>query len=257
MARVPLVHVDAPLGGTRIGEQVGLPDEAAAHLHRVLRLRAGAEVALADGVGGRAPAVLTGAGQARVTAAVVVEPPPSPALVLVQALAKGRKLDEVVRTATELGVDAIVPVVTARSVVRPDPARSAASVVRWSAIARSACEQAGRSWRPVVAAAVPLAELPPTLPSPALPTPGDGRSLTLVASPGAPPLPDVLAACAAPAVVRVVVGPEGGLTRGEVDALTAGGALAVGLGPTVLRSEHAGVAALAVVAAVLGRWGTP
>lgn len=234
----------------------------------MLRGAQGGDVEVADGAGWWAPAVLEPPGTVRLTAAAVRSPVPSPRLHLVQGLAKGRKLDEVVRTATELGVDAVTPVVCARAVVRIDGDRGARAVRRWRAVARAASEQSRRPWRPTIGEVVRVAA---PLPAPLAMDAGDEpmsagaavRRLVLVMHPGARPLPDVLAeATRATGAIGVdeldevvlAIGPEGGWTDGEVAMLEAAGALTVGLGPTVLRTEHAGAAGLAVVAAGLGRW---
>ncbi len=116
MSATPFVHVAADLAAAGPGDAVPLGEDEAHHLTRVLRLRTGAEVEVADGRGRQAVGVLD-AGVVVLTAAPVATPRPRPELVLAQALPKGRKLDEVVRLATELGVDRVVPVVAARSVV--------------------------------------------------------------------------------------------------------------------------------------------
>jgi 16S rRNA (uracil1498-N3)-methyltransferase len=247
MSRTPFVHLAADLADAGPGVAVALGEDEAHHLTRVLRLRVGAEVEVADGRGRRVAAVL-GAGQVVLTADPVHTPRPRPELVLAQALPKGRKLDEVVRVATELGVDRIVPVATARSVVTLRGERAARAAERWRAVGRAAAEQSRRPYLPRVDTPVEVASLP-TVASVAA-----GGAL-LVAAPGAAPLPEVVASSARAAPVTVAIGPEGGFTTEEVAALVAAGARAVGLGPAVLRTEHAGAAALAVLGALLGRWG--
>lgn len=247
MSATPFVHVAADLAAAGPGDAVPLGEDEAHHLTRVLRLRTGAEVEVADGRGRQAVGVLD-AGVVVLTAAPVATPRPRPELVLAQALPKGRKLDEVVRLATELGVDRVVPVVAARSVVTLTGQRAERAAERWRAVGRAAAEQARRPFLPQLAAPVDVAALPVAA------AVTDGGRL-LVAVPGAMPLPDLVAPswreCRR---VTVAIGPEGGFTADEVAALVAAGAQAVGLGPTVLRTEHAGAAALAVLAALLGRW---
>jgi 16S rRNA (uracil1498-N3)-methyltransferase len=248
MSRTPFVHLAADLADAGPGDAVALGVDETHHLTRVLRLRGGAEVEVADGRGRRVLAVL-GAGQVVLTADPVRTPQPRPELVLAQALPKGRKLDEVVRVATELGVDRLVPVATARSVVTLTGDRAERAAERWRAVGRAAAEQSRRPFLPRVDAPVEVATLPTVA------TLAEGGVL-LVAAPGAPPLPElVVPSWARGGPVTVAIGPEGGFTEDEVAALVAAGAQAVGLGPTVLRTEHAGAAALAVLAALLGRWG--
>lgn len=231
----------------------------------------GGAVEVADGAGWWAPAVLDPSATVRLAADAVHVPAPLPRLHLAQALAKGRKLDEVVRTATELGVDAVTPVVSARSVVRIDGDRGTRAVRRWQAVARAACEQSRRAWRPAIGEVVrvaadvpaPLRSQPAPLHSRSTGPAGAGapderevhlRRLVLVSQPGARPLPDLLAAAEEVDEVVLAIGPEGGWTDDEVATLRSAGATAVGLGPTILRTEHAGAAGLAVLAAALGRW---
>lgn len=244
MSRTPLVHVDQPLGGTGTGDLVALTAAEQHHLRSVLRLRPGDRVEVSDGTGGHAAGDLADGG-VRLRSPATSARRPWPPLRVAQALPKGRKLDEVVRACVELGMDALVPVAAGRSVRRPEGARADKAVARWSAVARAACEQARRTYRPDVAPITAVADLAV-----------DGR--WLVAHPGATEaLPDVLAdpSLTAPDVpVTVAIGPEGGWEEAEVAALVAAGARAVHLGPTVLRTEHAAAAALAVVGAALGRW---
>jgi 16S rRNA (uracil1498-N3)-methyltransferase len=240
---VPFVLVAEPLEGRGSGTTVPLDERARHHLRTVLRLRAGDEVELGDGAGGWAAAVLVADDRAQLRGAARVAARPRPSLWLAQGLPKARKLDEVVRVATELGVDGVLPVVASRSVTRLSPAKAGRAVERWAAVAHAATEQARRRHLPQVADPVTPHHL--TVP--------DGGVL-LVANPGAPALPRVLAEVGAVTHVTIAVGPEGGWTPDEVRRWDAAGARLVGLGPTVLRTEHAGPAALAVVAAHLGRW---
>jgi 16S rRNA (uracil1498-N3)-methyltransferase len=247
MSLTPLVHVDQSLDGVRVGEVVALPQDQRHHLTRVLRLGVGEPLELSDGDGGHAAAELTDQG-ARLTQPPATVPRPQPRLRVVHALPKGRKLDEVIRTVVELGVDEVEPVTASRSVRRPEGARVDKAVQRWQAVARSACEQARRMHRVRIAPVVGVADLAVT-----------GR--WLLADPGAPhSLPQQLAGIDADALVRhdepvtVAVGPEGGWTEQEIGLLASRGALPVHLGPTVLRTEHAAAAAVAVISATLGRW---
>ena len=245
----PQVVVAGGLDGAAAGTAVALDADDLHHLRRVLRLTDGAALRLTDGAGRVATARLAG-GAATLVAAVREVPPPAPRLALVQALTRGRRGDDAVRTACELGVDLVVPLVAARTQGRPGTAERDALVSRWRAIAAAALAQSRGAWAATVAPVADVAGLVAA-------SPWDGPRL--VAVPGAPPLPDRVAAAtpgasAPPATLGVAVGPEGGWTPDEVALLVAAGWVAVGLGPTVLRSEHAGPAALAVLAAVSGRW---
>lgn len=226
---------------------VPLPADTAAHLRRVLRLPAGAALELADGGGARAPAVLEG-DAARLTGPVVHEPRPAPSLEVAQALPKGRKLDDVVRVLTELGVDRLLPVASERSVVRLSGPRADRAVERWRAVAVAACEQSRRTW-------LPRLDLPASVEDVATET--VGATLVVAHVGGDHPLRAAMEQVADRAPERVVlaVGPEGGWTDAEVATLADAGGQVVSLGPTVLRTEHAAPALVAVAGYVLGRLG--
>lgn len=254
MSHAPHVLVAAPLADAGPGgPSVALPDGALHHLRRVLRLPDGADLSLTDGAGATAAGRLTG-DEVHVVGPVVSAPAPRPRLVLAQALAKGRRVDDAVRAACELGVDAVVPVVAERTQGRPDAHAADAVRSRWHALAVAALEQSRGVRLATVATPVTadaLAAGASTVPDV---TPERG-GLRVVTVPGAAPLPDVLAPrLADAATVVVAVGPEGGWSAAEEAAFAAAGWVAAGLGPTVLRTEHAGPAALAVAAALAGRW---
>jgi 16S rRNA (uracil1498-N3)-methyltransferase len=248
MSATPLVQVDQSLRDLRGDAVVTLERDQHHHLTGVLRLRPGDAVEVTDGAGGHAHGRLTADGLELVSTPTH-EPAPSPALRVVHGLPKGRKLDEVVRVLTELGVDELRPVAAARSVRRPEGERAERAVARWRAVARAAGEQARRRHRLRVAPIASVADLEVD----------DGW---LVAHPRAETgLPQRLARLGAAleagelSAVTMVVGPEGGWSDDEVDRLVAAGAHAVHLGASVLRTEHAAAAATAVCSAWLGRWG--
>lgn len=238
----PYVLVPAgTLSGRGAGERVELPRDATHHLARVLRLRDGAGVVVADGAGMQVSAALDGSDLRLVDDPVQV-PAPRPRVTVWQALGKGRKHDEVVRVLTELGVDRIVAVTSRRTQVdltgKVDKARD-----RWSAVARSACEQSRRPWAPELAGPVDLATCLEELDAPCL-----------LAHVGATHDPlAVLAHLGDLDEVVVAVGPEGGWTDDEVAAFADTDARPVGLGPTVLRTEHAATVLASVVLAGAGR----
>jgi 16S rRNA (uracil1498-N3)-methyltransferase len=242
---VPYLHLDVALAGAAAGAHLPLDEAARHHLSRVLRLRDGAAMEVSDGRGSVAPARLAGDAVA-LTAPVTTHPAPVPSLTVAQGLPRSRKLDEVVRQVTELGADRIVPVAAARSVTQLTGERADRAVDRWAAVGKAAAEQSRRPWCPEVTGVVPAATVLEVLPA--------GTQL-LVAHVGArDPLPTV-ARDATTDHLAVAIGPEGGWTEDEVTAFVDAGATPVALGPTVLRTEHAAAAALAVLAAVAGRWG--
>ncbi|HET8691111.1 MAG TPA: 16S rRNA (uracil(1498)-N(3))-methyltransferase, partial [Steroidobacteraceae bacterium] len=166
------------------------------------------------------------------------------ALTLLQGIARAERMDLVVQKATELGVAAIHPVATARSVVKVGGESGARKLEHWRGIVVAACEQCGRGRLPAVGEPRPLAD--------ALSTPAaDGFRAVL--TPGAPV---ALAAAARGArAIELLVGPEGGLEDAEVAAAVAAGFHPCSLGPRVLRSETAAIAAIAVLQSVAGDFG--
>ena len=230
-----------------VGDTVVLTGPEAHHAAAVRRVRVDEAVTLGDGHGvwleGRTTAVAPKEVSVLVTGRADVAPP-SPRLVLVQALAKGDRDELAVQAATELGVDAIVPWQAARSVSRWD-AKADKGLARWRTIVREAAKQAHRAWIPEVEGVARLADLVRRAADARVLVlePSAEERLTVVAS-GSPDARDVV----------LVVGPEGGIAREELDALSAAGAEIVRLGDTVLRTSTAGAAAISVLSGALGRW---
>jgi 16S rRNA (uracil1498-N3)-methyltransferase len=243
--RLIRVHVDAALSP---GAQVRLEAAAAAHVTRVLRLGVGDAVTLFNGDGADYPARVSAVGRGMVEAEVMgrtAARAESPlAVTLVQGIARTERMDLVLQKSTELGVAAIQPVVTARSVVRLDAAGGARKLGHWRGIAIAACEQCGRARVPEVAEPVTLAT---HLAAP----PRAARRLLLA------PDADMSLAAQAPGTgsIELLVGPEGGLDDGEREAALAAGYRACRLGPRILRSETAAIAALAILQSVAGDLG--
>jgi 16S rRNA (uracil1498-N3)-methyltransferase len=216
-------------------DAVDVAGEDGHHLARVLRLRVGETVTVADGSGGWRPYRISGVGavvRLDATAGPEREPALSPGLAVAFALTKGDKPELVVQKLTELGVDRILPVVAERSVVRLDAARAQAALERWRRIAREAGRQCRRATLPAVEELRPLAELA-------------GHPGLVVAERGGWPA----AALSGPpgGEILVLVGPEGGLGEAEVAALAPWTRL--DLGPHVLRAETAALAAATLLAA--------
>lgn len=228
------------------GDTVALTGAEAHHAAAVRRVRVGEEVTLGDGRGAWLTGVVEAAEPKRVDVRVTERddiPAPSPRITLVQALAKGDRDELAVQAATELGVDEIVPWQAARSVSRWDAAKAEKGRVRWETIAREAAKQAHRAWIPSVTAIATTKQLAARTEA----------SVVLILEPTATATLTGLALSDGRDVV-LVVGPEGGIAREELELLTAAGATPVRLGDTVLRTSTAGPAALAVVSASLGRW---
>ena len=217
------------------------------HLARVLRLRPGDTVVASDGAGHdytvRLEAVQPRASGVVVGVAEGAGDSPL-AVTLVQGLPKGDKLETIVRAATELGVARIVPAIAARTVVRLADRQAVARLGRWQRVAREAAKQCGRRMVPDVAPPRPLEAC--------LDEARDADLALCLWEGGAPPLGAALAEAKRPRRVVVLVGPEGGLDRREVDAARAHGWHVVGLGARILRTETAGPA---IIAILQSRWG--
>jgi 16S rRNA (uracil1498-N3)-methyltransferase len=236
--RLTRVHVPEPL--TR-GSRHTIEGDAANHIARVLRLKAGDPLTVFDGRGGehaaRIEAFRTGAVVIEVGESAATERESPLSLTLAQGVARGERMDWVVQKATELGVTRIVPLLTERSVVRLDARQSARKLQHWQGIATAACEQSGRNRIPAIATPLGLHDF--------LERGGHERATRLVLSPtGALGLNDLQALDGA---VVVLIGPEGGLAESEARAALRAGFIAVRLGPRILRTETAAVAALTVL----------
>ncbi len=232
--------------GAHPGAELTLTGAEAHHAAAVRRVRPGEAVTVGDGRGVWLEGAVTAASPKEVVVRVerrTEEAPATPPLWLVQALAKGDRDELAVQAATELGVDRIVPWQAERSVSRWD-GKIDKGLARWRTIVREAAKQAHRAWVPEVTAPVGRIELVALA----------AGTRMLVLDPKAPTPLAGLDLASGDAPVVFVVGPEGGISGAELDALTAAGATAVRLGPTVLRTSTAGAAALAVAQAGLGRW---
>jgi 16S rRNA (uracil1498-N3)-methyltransferase len=230
--------------------ELSIEGEDARHLAVVRRACPGDLVHISDGRGTIVEARLTSVTPAAVGAEVLARtltPAPRPRVVVHQGLAKGDKVDGVIRHLVEMGVDGIVVFEAGRTVARWDPARQAAAARRWATIAREAAKQSHQAWLPALSGPLTVAGAA-----------AEGRGLGLVAHPAAGSrLGDVLAerGPAVPEAVWVVVGPEGGLSDDEVAAFGAAGAVPVSLGPQILRTETASVVAAALVLQYFARIG--
>jgi 16S rRNA (uracil1498-N3)-methyltransferase len=237
------IHVDQPLTS---GTELALPSQASEHVARVLRLTAGDLITLFNGDGSDYPSLIASVGKREVVVQVQAQQPQqneSPLrLTLAQGVARGEKMDLIVQKATELGVARIVPLITERSEVKLDPARAEKRLAHWQAVAASACEQSGRARLPEIVAAQPLEAWLRSLDNDqalrlALLPEGTlrGRDIAFPAEGG-----------------LLVVGPEGGLGERDIQALTGAGFTGLVLGPRILRTETAGLAALAALQALHG-----
>jgi len=235
---IPRFHVAA---GLAAGARVELPRDAAHHASRVLRLRVGEPMTLFDGTGGEYEAKVASISRDGLAVAVGEHHPDdreSPlAVTLVQGIAGADRMDFIIQKAVELGVAAIQPVLTSKSVVRLSKERGEARLAHWQRIVIAACEQCGRNRIPEVLPAEPVAQYePPAGATKAMLSPQARKDLKSL-----PQGPLVLA-----------VGPEAGFDLVEEKLLVQKGFEGVRLGPRILRTETAALAALAALNALRG-----
>ncbi len=244
--RIPRVHVAQPL---RVGESAELPAMACEHVIRVLRMPEGAALLLCngDGMDYRATLVEIGKRSARVR---ILDALPNHAesplrIVLAQALARGEKMDWVIQKATELGVAAIQPIVTERTEVKLDAERAGRRLAHWQGVVVAACEQSGRARVPMVFEPLALAAYVAGVQS---------NETRFALDPDGMSLADAMNGNAMQAAtpIHLVIGPEGGLSERDHAQLRAAGFVGLRLGPRILRTETAGLAALAAMQVLAG-----
>lgn len=228
------------------GTTITLPESAAAHLTRVLRLREGDACVLFNGDGNDYAAHVTSVGKREVTAMIDSAQPlgnESPlAITLVQGIARGEKMDLILQKATELGVAAIMPVIAERTEVKLDAERIEKRMGHWRNVIASACEQSGRARLPSLSQPLALASaaISLTRESMKLTLDPEGEStLSTLALPGKQP-------------IAVAIGPEGGWSARDREALRAAGFIGLRMGPRILRTETAGLAAIAALQSRFG-----
>ena len=238
------------------GVEIRLSGTEAKHAISVRRMRVGEAIQLANGSGLRAVGVISSideskGGQSLIMTAnsVVQETMADPALILVQALAKGDRDELAIQAATELGASGVIPWQADRSVSRWEGAKIAKGVERWQTIVTEAAKQALRAFSPVVEQPVTTKQLVSKLAAAGAsevaqvlvldPTASQSLSTVNLATQGA---------------IAIVVGPEGGIADNELDLLEKAGALRVHLGASILRTSTAGMAAISVLQSRMGAW---
>ena len=224
-----------------------LPVAQAHHVARVLRLQVGEALTLFDGRGNEYPAVIVEIAKSRVVIEVgdgkPVDREPPLAVTLAQAISSAERMDYTVQNAVELGVKELQPLQSARSIVRLDQARAQRRREHWQSIAIAACEQCGRNRIPRV---LPVKRFSEWLGE----SPNEGDRARVMLSPLASvsikslPMPR--------SGITILAGPEGGLSPEEGDDARRSGFVAVRLGPRILRTETAAVAALAAMQTLWG-----
>lgn len=232
-----------------VGDIATIDGDEGFHAATVRRIRSGEHLVLSDGAGVLADCVVTGVDKRSLSAKVTerrAAPRACPAVTVVQAIPKAERAELAVELATEAGADAFVAWQADRCVARWDGERAEKGLRRWRAVARSAARQSRRAWIPDVSGPLTTRQLCDRLTG----TPG---AVTLILHESAQRrLADVPLAQAQS--ITLVVGPEGGISDAERDALTAVGAVAVVLGPTVLRTSSAAAVALGAVGVLTSRW---
>ena len=230
------------------GTSVELPPDTGSHLAKVLRARGGDELILFSGDGREFNGAIEAVRGSRVSVAVGdsrhVNRESPLAVTLVQCVPRGDRMDFIVQKATELGVARISPVLSQRSVVRLDKTQAESKAIHWRAVALSACEQCGRNRLPIIEAAQPLLHyLGESAPS---------AGLKLVFEPESAARGPGGAAGDAIVDAEIAIGPEGGFAPDELEAFRVAGFSQVGLGPRVLRTETAAIAAVVWLQARFG-----
>jgi 16S rRNA (uracil1498-N3)-methyltransferase len=237
---VPRFYLDGPL---RAGSVCMLPEDSAHHAIHVLRLREGEEVTLFNGRGGEFAARIASIQRLKISIDLLqhraIERESPLHVTLVQGVSAGEKMDSTVRKAVELGVAEVQPVLAARSVARPKGERAENRRAHWQKVVIAACEQCGRNRIPEVHPVIPAMDYRPK--------PG---ALAILLAPRST-LKFSGAVKDSKAFV-LAAGPEAGFTAEEEAALAAAGFVPASLGPRVLRTETAAVAALAALSALRG-----
>ena len=236
----PRFYIDAPL---RAGSVCTLSEDAAHHAIHVLRLRAGEEITVFNGRGGEFAARIVSIQRLKIAVDLLhhreVERESPLRVTLVQGVSAGDKMDSTLRKAVELGVAEVQPVLAARSVARPKGERAEGRRAHWQKVVTAACEQCGRNRIPEVHALIALSNYRPS-----------GTAMRILLSPLAQQPLSELSLRGSEFVVAA--GPEAGFTSEEEAALVSSGFAPALLGPRVLRTETAAVAALAALSALRG-----
>ena len=242
--RTTRIHLDQPLA---LSTEVALSVQAAEHVVRVLRMNPGDALTVFNGDGHDYAGTLVAVGKRELVLRIDTREPidnesPLP-LTLAQGVARGEKMDLIVQKATELGVARIVPLFTERSEVKLDTARAEKRLAHWRAVAVSACEQSGRVRVPDVTPAQSLQQWLAELPA------DDGAQRLALLPEGSLRARDLRFGDAGGILVT---GPEGGLGERDIAALHDADFQGLRLGPRILRTETAGLAALAALQALHG-----
>ena len=237
---VPRFYLDAAL---RAGGVCTLPEDSAHHAVHVLRLREGDEVTLFNGRGGEFAARIASMQRLKISIDLLqhraIERESPLRVTLIQGVSSGERMDSTLRKAVELGVAEVQPVLATRSVARPKGERAEGRRSHWQKVVIAACEQCGRNKVPEVQALVPVADYRPAA----------GGTKILLSPSSQLPLSRL---SFAESRVVLAAGPEAGFTEDEEARLVEAGFVPASLGPRVLRTDTAAVAALAALNALRG-----
>ena len=237
---VPRFYLDAPL---RAGGVCALPEDSAHHAVHVLRLREGDEVTLFNGRGGEFAARIASMQRLKISIDLLqhraIERESPLRVTLVQGVSSGERMDSTLRKAVELGVAEVQPVLATRSVARPKGERAEGRRAHWQKVVIAACEQCGRNKVPDVQPLVPVADYRPAA----------GGAKILLSPASRSPLSKL---SFTESQIVVAAGPEAGFTEDEEARLVEAGFVPASLGPRMLRTDTAAVAALAALNALRG-----
>lgn len=236
------LYISQPISGN---EELTLQGEHAHYLNRVLRLKPRSDVTLFDGSGYEYPSVVVSV-ERHIVMLQIGQPVSRDTeshlpLRLIQGISRGERMDFVVQKATELGVHQISPVLSEFSVVKLKAERAQRRMQHWNKIAQSACEQCGRNKPPIIDEPIALHELLQR---------NELAECKLLLQPSAPVSLQQIGK--AESAVDLLIGPEGGLSDTEIELATHSGFTAVSLGPRVMRTETAALAAVAIIQALWG-----
>ena len=239
---IPRIFLSCPL---TTEHNVTLAENGFHHAIRVLRLKPGAPLILFNGEGGEFHAILEHtdkhAAIARVGKYVDREAESFLNIALAQSIAKGERMDYSLQKATELGVNSILPLITQRSVVRLSKDQLTKRLLHWRRVVISACEQCGRNRIPRILSPMNYPDWLQMRPKDEMAlmlNPDAAKSLSQLSPPSGP--------------ITLLIGPEGGLNPEEISAAKAAGFADIRMGPRILRTETAGVAALAALQTLWG-----
>jgi len=234
------------VGGTAV-----IDGDEGFHAATVRRIRIGEALVISDGAGTVADCVVIGVDKRTLTVRVekrLSTPPPNPPVTVVQAIPKSERSELAIELATEAGADEFVAWQASRCVARWDAERAANGLHRWRAVTRSAARQSRRAWIPKVSGPMSTDQLGAYIGERV-----DAGAAALVLHESAGRALREVPVAQADSII-LVVGPEGGLSETEVDMLAVAGAVAVRLGPTVLRTSTAAAVALGALGVLTSRW---